>query len=120
MHSEKRLEGRWIYIAGAVESRRFIWGTFASGCLWGATGIVFFPEHSIPHQIFLAFVLGGMIAGATAVYAALQEAFLAYTLPAITPLVLRFFVLGDELHLAMGGMTQGYFILTCHSINNKK
>jgi len=86
-------------------SRSFIGGTFASGVLWGATGVVLFPESSIPHQIFLAFVLGGMIAGGTAVYAALQGAFLAYSLPTVTPLLVRFFVLGDELHLAMGGMS---------------
>jgi PAS domain S-box-containing protein len=86
-------------------SRRFIGGTLASGFLWGGTAVVSFPENSILHQIFLAFVLGGMIAGGTAVYAALQGAFLAYSLPTITPLLVRFFVLGDELHLAMGGMS---------------
>ena len=46
-----------------------------------------------------------MIAGGTAVYAALQGAFLAYSLPTITPLLVRFFVMGDELHMAMGGMS---------------
>ncbi len=84
---------------------RFLVGTFASGVLWGATGAVFFSESSIPHQIFLAFVLGGMIAGATTVYAALEGAFLAYTLPTITPLLVQFFVLDDEYHMAMGGMS---------------
>ena len=86
-------------------SRKFIGGTLASGVLWGATGVVLFPESSISHQIFLAFVLGGMIAGAAAVYAALQGAFLAYSLPTITPLLVRFFVLGDEFHVAMGSMS---------------
>lgn len=85
--------------------RRFIGGTLASGVLWGATGVVLFPESSISHQIFLVFVLGGMIAGGAAVYAALQGAFLAYSLPTITPLLVRFFVLGDEFHMAMGGMS---------------
>jgi PAS domain S-box-containing protein len=91
----------------------FIGGTLASGCLWGTTGILAFPEHSIPHQIFLAFVLGGMIAGATAVYAALQEVFLAYALPTITPLLVQFFVQNDELHLAMGGMGLLFVGLMC-------
>ena len=86
-------------------SRRFIAGTLASGLVWGATGVVSFPESSILHQIFLAFVLGGMIAGGTAVYAALQGPFLAYSLPTITPLLIRFFVLGDDFHMAMGGMS---------------
>ncbi|HBP87475.1 MAG TPA: hypothetical protein DD706_07245, partial [Nitrospiraceae bacterium] len=83
---------------------RFLGGTLVSGVLWGATGVVLFPESSIPHQIFLAFVLGGMIAGATAVHAALPKAFLAYALPTITPLLVRFFLLGDEQHMAMGSM----------------
>src|SRR5690606_31873877 len=83
--------------------RRFLGGTLASGVLWGATGVLLFPESSISHQIFLAFVLGGMIAGATAVHAALQEAFLSYALPTLTPLLVRFFLLEDEHHMAMGG-----------------
>ncbi len=86
-------------------NRKFLAGTLASGLLWGAVSIVAFPETSIPHQLFLAFVLGGMIAGATAVYAALPEAFLAYMVPTIIPLLIRFFSLGDELHVAMGGMS---------------
>ena len=94
-------------------SRRFLWGTLASGCLWGATGIVSFPDNAIPHQVFLAFVLGGMIAGGTAVYAALQEAFLAYTLPAVAPLLVRFFVQGDEQHMAMGSMSLLFVALMC-------
>ncbi|MFZ1747291.1 MAG: PAS domain S-box protein [Nitrospirales bacterium] len=85
--------------------RRFLGGTLASGVLWGTTGAILFPETSIPHQIFLAFVLGGMIAGATAVYASLQGAFLAYALPTMTPLLVRFFVLDDEQHMAMGAMS---------------
>ncbi|HNP61615.1 MAG TPA: PAS domain S-box protein [Nitrospirales bacterium] len=85
--------------------RRFLGGTFASGLLWGTTGAFLFPENSITHQIFLAFVLGGMIAGATAVYAALEGAFLAYTLPTITPLLVQFFILDDEHHMAMGAMS---------------
>ncbi|WP_342349758.1 PAS domain S-box protein [uncultured Nitrospira sp.] len=86
-------------------SRRFLVGTLASGMLWGITGVIFFPESSISHQIFLTFVIGGMIAGATAVYAALPGAFLAYSLPTITPLLVQFFVVGDEQHMAMGAMS---------------
>ena len=110
------LNGLWVVLCyqfrkaskGPINPRYwinlFIAGTLASGLIWGATSIVSFPDNSIPHQIFLAFVIGGMIAGATAVYAALQEAFLAYMLPAISPILVRFFILGDDLHLAMGGM----------------
>ncbi|MEX2493220.1 MAG: PAS domain-containing sensor histidine kinase [Nitrospirales bacterium] len=91
--------------------RRFLGGTLASGVLWGATGALLFPESSIPHQIFLAFVLGGMVAGATAVYAAMQGAFLAFSIPTSTPLLIRFLVLGDELHYAMGGLGLLFLLL---------
>ena len=55
------------------------------------------------HQTFLAFVIGGMVAGAAAAFSSM-EAFLAYSVPALSPIIVRFALLGDEFHLAMGGM----------------
>jgi hypothetical protein len=111
------MNGLWIFLCDQFRKAprnlldshrwgsRFLWGTFASGVIWGIAGLVAFPESSIPHKVFIAFVLGGMIAGGTAVYAALQEALLAFTVPAVTPLLVRFFVPGDELHMAIGSMS---------------
>lgn len=52
------------------ESRRWsVWfiGSIAIlGIAWGSAAVFLFPEESLPHQIFLAFVLGGMMAGAAA------------------------------------------------------
>jgi signal transduction histidine kinase len=81
----------------------FVSGIFAAGLLWGAAGIWLLPP-SVPHQAFVAFVLGGMVAGASATFSVRMDAFLAYTVPALAPLALRFLSMGDELHLAMGGM----------------
>ncbi len=82
----------------------FIFGAALSGIAWGAAGIFLFPENSIAHQTFLIFVLGGMVAGAVAVYSVLLRAFLAFSLPALTPLIIRFFLVGDDIHVAMGAM----------------
>jgi PAS domain S-box-containing protein len=82
----------------------FMAGNAASGCLWGLGGILLYPPTSIGHELFLAFVLGGMVAGATALYASHFPAFLAFSLPAATPLTLLFFSKEDTLHISMGVM----------------
>jgi len=49
-------------------SRIFRAEVFMSGLAWGAAGILFFLGVNDAHQIFTAFVLGGMVAGAAAAY----------------------------------------------------
>jgi PAS domain S-box-containing protein len=91
--------------------RWFVGSNAASGAVWGGAGFFLYPTTSIPHEIFLAFVLGGMIAGSTAVHAARHEAFLAYSVLTVIPLLIRFFEQGDELHVAMGMITLLYFAI---------
>ena len=59
--SRVRCRRRSRCAAGATASWR---GAAASGLLWGAAGLFLFPEHSLPHQVFVSFVVAGMIAGA--------------------------------------------------------
>jgi diguanylate cyclase (GGDEF)-like protein len=54
--------------------------------------------------MFLAFVVGGMTAGATAVLAAVRSVALTFLLLSLLPLTIRFFSEGDFLSLAMGTM----------------
>lgn len=100
---EESRAGRWgeLFIAGAA----------CSGVLWGSAAIWMVPEDSIAHQVFLSFILGGMVAGTAAVYSAVMGAFLAYSLPALVPITVRFFAMGGELHLSMGAMTVLFGIL---------
>ena len=85
-------------------ARRFIVGLALSGMTWGSSAIFLFPIESLAHQTFLAFVIGGMVAGAVAAYSSVMKAFLAYSVPALSPIMVRFALFGDEFHLAMGGM----------------
>jgi two-component sensor histidine kinase len=87
-------------------------GIAVSGTLWGATGIFLFPEASTAHQVFVAFVLAGMVAGAVGMCSSVRVAFVLFSVPALVPLIVRFFLMGDHLHLAMGGMTFLFLILT--------
>ena len=89
----------------------FLAGNFASGCIWGIGGIVLYPSASIGHEVFLAFVLGGMIAGATALYASYFPAFLAYALPTAIPIIFQFYLRSDSLHLGMGIMGLLFLII---------
>jgi signal transduction histidine kinase len=85
-------------------AKRFIVGLALSGMAWGSLAIFLFPIDSLAHQTFLAFVIGGMVAGAAAAFSSMMKAFLAYSVPALSPIIVRFAILGDEFHLAMGGM----------------
>ncbi len=97
--------------SSALPSEGGRWGVWAiigialSGIVWGSAGIFLFPGESTVHQVFIAFVLGGMVAGAAGTFSIVLMAFIAYSLPALVPIIIRMFLIGDDIHLAMGGMT---------------
>ena len=91
---------------------RFMVGLTLSGIAWGSLG--FFPFSggvSLAHQVFIAFVLGGMAAGAATTFSVSKEGYLAYSIPALAPLAVRFFFVYDIFHLAMGAMLSLYGLL---------
>jgi two-component system cell cycle sensor histidine kinase/response regulator CckA len=75
-----------------------------SGIVWGSAGIILFPSSSIGHQVFIAFVLGGMVAGSVGVYSALKTAFLAYSVPTLFPIIFMLSSVSDSIHRAMASM----------------
>tara|TARA_R110002073_G_scaffold241497_6_gene403489 strand:+ start:11218 stop:13452 length:2235 start_codon:yes stop_codon:yes gene_type:complete len=94
--SEDSATDRW--------GRLFTFGAFASGASWGAAGLLLFPVHSLPHQVILAFVLGGMTAGAAGSMSSHRPAYLAFILPTTLPTAMRFLFEADEIHISMGIM----------------
>jgi diguanylate cyclase (GGDEF)-like protein/PAS domain S-box-containing protein len=84
-------------------------GAGASGTLWGAAGVLFLVPGSPLDEIVLAFVLGGMAAGATVSLIGHLPAFIAYLVPSLLPFALRLAITGDAEHLAMAGMVLMYF-----------
>jgi len=85
--------------------RWYLLGAGLAGTSWGSAALFLFPAAAIGHQVFLAFVLASMTAGAVAVLAARMETVVAFTLPALTPLAAQFFMQGNELANAMGLLT---------------
>lgn len=98
------------YWRNSPASRLNIWsiaftiGVALSAAGWGAAGILLYPEAHLPNQVFLAFVLGGMMIGGGSVLAARPEAFLLFLIPTGLPTVLHFLAQGDEAHIAMGAL----------------
>lgn len=87
---------RWAWL--------FLLGVGANGFLWGFAGYFLFAEHSYVHQIFLGFVLGGMVAGGMSTLSSYRHAFLVFLLPALLPYTVQVVRHGGDVHLAMGAM----------------
>jgi PAS domain S-box-containing protein len=82
----------------------FMTTLFLSGILWGSVAVFLFPADSIGHQAFIAFVTGGMVAGAVGAFTAVISAFFIFSIPALLPIGFRLFLIGGEMHVAMGAM----------------
>lgn len=97
--------------AARTWGNRFVAGLVVSGIVWGSIAAFPLSEISMAHQVFIAFVLGGMAAGAAATYSVAREGYLAYSAPALIPLAIRFFLIDDMFHYTMGGMLSLYGLL---------
>ncbi|QVL51143.1 MAG: response regulator [Thiocapsa sp.] len=77
-------------------TRRFVLGAAATGLAWGIS-VFLLPGHVLTYQVFLGFVISGMVAGAIPSLSACLVAYLSYMLGALVPFALRMIVIGDEL-----------------------
>lgn len=90
----------------------FAMGAGLAGAGWGAAGILLYPEAQLANQLFLVFILGGMVLGAASLLAPRPEAFLAFIVPTGLALAVRLVVQGDQAHLAMGLMASLFTLAT--------
>lgn len=77
---------------------------FTSGLIWGASAFFGFYHDSIPHQMIIALVLGGMGAGSAAIYSSLRKTYYGFIIPILLPQIVVFCVMGTSINLAMAGM----------------
>jgi hypothetical protein len=90
--------------AGWPWARLYTLGADLTGAAWGIGAVVMFPADAIHLQVFLAFVLGGLAAGAVVSSASWLPAYFVFVVPALAPLIIRFLVVPGELPLVMGAM----------------
>jgi diguanylate cyclase (GGDEF)-like protein len=102
---------------GADEEVPEFWARFAlvisaaSGLTWGAVAIWLFPEKDFVHQVFTAFVIAGMCAGAVTTLSPLLNAAFAFILFAMLPVIVRFFQMGTDINYAMAAITSLFAVM---------
>jgi signal transduction histidine kinase len=89
------LTNQWAIIATA--------GSGLSGLLWGAGSTLLLPDNFV-EQTFLAFVIGGMCAGALVSLSYYLPAYIAYVYSSALPLTASFLLSGNTVYVAMGCM----------------
>ena len=77
---------RWLGIAA-----------LATGANWGFAGAVFFPSHTDEQQVFMAFLLAGMMSGGIPVYAASWPIFALYAAGIVAPFTYVLATFGNRL-----------------------
>lgn len=85
-------------------------GAAASGFVWGAAAILLFPPTDMAHQVFVAFMLGGMVAGSVTTLVPVFPAFVAFAVLALAPVAIRFAIQQDAVHYAMGWMVVVFLV----------
>jgi signal transduction histidine kinase/ActR/RegA family two-component response regulator len=94
------------------------WGTaFAigaglSGTGWGAAAILLYPGNNLANQVFLIFILGGMMLGSVSILAPWPAAFVAFIVPTGLAPTGRLLWQDDEVHLAMGLLAGVFTVAT--------
>jgi len=81
--------GQWLRWLGI--------GAFAAGATWGFAAAVFFPSHADERQVFLAFLLAGVISGGIPMYAASWPVFAAYAAAIALPFTYVLATFGNRL-----------------------
>ena len=70
---------------------------FATGATWGFAGAVFFPSHADEQQVFLAFLLSGMVAAGIPVYAVAWPIYALYAGGIVLPFAYVLATFGNKL-----------------------
>ncbi len=82
-----------------------------SGALWGVAGSLFYVPNQLEHSLFLALLIIGMCAAATASLSYHRIAYPVFLLPAITPITLHLMSDGKLAANAIGFVLPFYFTL---------
>ena len=87
-------------------------GGIAAGIIWGAAALLLFPHHSMPHQVFLAFIIAGIASGAVLSLSTRSTPLLIFLTLCLLPLSLRFAMEQSSMGFTMAAMTL-LFIVGC-------
>ncbi|HSA81339.1 MAG TPA: EAL domain-containing protein [Geminicoccaceae bacterium] len=91
-------------------ARRFTLGAAATGAGWGLAGVLFYAPHSWVAQVYLPFVMAGMVGGSVTALTGHMPAYVAFSVCTLVPFALRLAAEGDLHHLVMATLVVLYLI----------
>lgn len=91
--------------------QRYLVGSMLSATVWGSASIWLFPAGDLIHQVFLAFVLGGISAGAITSMSYTKATVYSFILLSLSPIVLRFYFSDLDLSVVMGFLLTLYLLM---------
>jgi len=98
-----------------VWAMRFVIGTVCMALLWAMVTIFFFPRGLIEYQVFLAFIVMGMSAGAVTTLSYLKTPIVVYLSCAILPVGVQFFLSNSHMSWPIAVMSFLFFFITLAS-----
>ena len=81
----------------------------ANGATWGFAGAVFFPSHTDELQVFLAFLLSGMVAGGVAMYAVSWPIYALYAAGIVFPFTYVLATFGNKLFAEIALLVPAFY-----------
>jgi len=91
---------RWIAISA-----------LANGATWGYAGAVFFPSHADEQQVFLAFLLSGMVAGGVPMYAVSWPIYALYAASIVFPFTYVLANFGNRLFAEIALLVPAFYAI---------
>jgi len=105
-------------VESATWGRLFALGVFFSGVIWAIAGSIFFVDESTILQLFLAYLLGGLLAGAMSTLSSYKGAFLTFSIPITFSFAYQAITLGDDAYIAIA-VTYLLFLFMIASISQR-
>jgi PAS domain S-box-containing protein len=90
---------RWMAIAA-----------LAAGVNWGIAGAVFFPSHGEDQQVFLSFILAGLISGSIAMFAAVWWTYAIFAAGIMLPFTYVLATFGNRLFAEFAALVPVFYI----------
>lgn len=82
--------------------RTLVWLACMAGTIWSVGSVIFLQQSPLEYQIFIILILGGMVVGASASYAASRAVFNAFSLPVLIPVIIWCLTQPDRMHITTG------------------
>ena len=83
----------------------------ANGATWGFAGAVFFPSHADEQQVFLAFLLAGMVAGGVPIYAVSWPVYALYAAGIVLPFTYVLGTFGNRLFAEIALLVPAFYAM---------